>query len=54
LLSALVPVHALAPRSRNLERWLGAVAHDAPHGLEILPVPLAVVTTPEAETTPTT
>lgn len=41
LLSALVPVHALAPRSRNLERWLGAVAHDAPHGLEILPVPFS-------------
>jgi uncharacterized protein len=41
LLSALVPARALAPRSRNLQRLLGAVAHDAAHGLEVLPVPLA-------------
>jgi hypothetical protein len=37
LLSALVPVRALAPRSRNLARLLGAVAPGAAHGLEILP-----------------
>ncbi len=41
LLSALVPVHALAPEARNLGRWLGGVAHDAAHGLDVLPVPLA-------------
>jgi uncharacterized protein len=41
LLSALVPVQALAPRAQNLRRWLGAVAPDAAHGLEVLPVPLA-------------
>jgi predicted NAD/FAD-binding protein len=37
LLSALVPVLALAPRARNLARLLGAVARDAAHGLEVLP-----------------
>jgi predicted NAD/FAD-binding protein len=37
LLSALVPASALAPRSRNLARLLGAVAPDAAHGLEVLP-----------------
>jgi predicted NAD/FAD-binding protein len=41
LLSALAPVHALAPRAPNLGRWLGAVAHDAAHGLDVLPLPLA-------------
>ncbi|HTB77787.1 MAG TPA: FAD-dependent oxidoreductase [Polyangiaceae bacterium] len=41
LLSALVPVQELAPRAQNLGRLLGAVAHDAAHGLEVLPVPLA-------------
>jgi predicted NAD/FAD-binding protein len=41
LLSALVPVLALAPRAQNLGRLLGAVAHDAAHGLDVLPVPLA-------------
>jgi hypothetical protein len=41
LLSALVPARALAPRSRNLARLLGAVARDAVHGLEVLPVPLS-------------
>ena len=41
LLSALVPVQELAPGARNLGRWLGAVAHDAAHGLDVLPVPLA-------------
>jgi uncharacterized protein len=40
LLSALVPVHALAPRARNLARLLGAVAPGAAHGLDVLPVPL--------------
>ena len=40
LLSALVPVQELAPRAQNLGRWLGAVAQDAAHGLEVLPVPL--------------
>lgn len=40
LLSALVPARALAPRARNLARLLGAVAPDAAHGPEILPVPL--------------
>jgi predicted NAD/FAD-binding protein len=39
LLSALAPARALAPRSANLARWLDAVASDAPHGLEVLPVP---------------
>ena len=43
LLSALVPVKALAPDARNLGRLLGAVAKDAAHGLEVLPVPLAAV-----------
>jgi len=38
LLSALVPVMALAPRSKNLARLLGAVARDASHGLDVLPV----------------
>jgi predicted NAD/FAD-binding protein len=41
LLSGLVPARALAPRARNLERLLGAVAPDAAHGLEVLPVPLS-------------
>ncbi len=41
LLSAVVPVKALAPRSRNLGRLLAAVAPDAAHGLEVLPQPLA-------------
>jgi len=41
LLSALVPAHALAPRSRNLKRLLGAVARDAAHGLDVLPAPLS-------------
>jgi hypothetical protein len=41
LLSALVPVHALAPRAQNLGRLLGAVARDAPHRLDVLPVPLS-------------
>ena len=40
LLSALVPVRALAPRSPNLQRLLGAVAHDAVHRLDVLPSPL--------------
>ena len=43
LLSALVPVNALAPESRNLARLLGAVAHDAAHRLDVLPVPLSPV-----------
>ena len=46
LLSALVPGRALAPRSRNLARLLGGVAHDAVHRLDVLPVPL-----PSLETT---
>ncbi|MFO0761450.1 MAG: FAD-dependent oxidoreductase [Byssovorax sp.] len=41
LLSALPPAQALAPRSRNLARLLGAVTRDALHGLDVLPVPLA-------------
>ncbi len=41
LLSALVPARALAPEAPNLGRLLGAVAHDAAHGLDVLPVPLA-------------
>jgi hypothetical protein len=41
LLSALVPVNALAPRAPNLGRLLGAVAHDAAHRLDVLPVPLS-------------
>jgi predicted NAD/FAD-binding protein len=41
LLSALVPVHALAPRAQNLGRLLGAVAEHAAHGLDVLPAPLA-------------
>jgi predicted NAD/FAD-binding protein len=41
LLSALVPVQALAPRAENLARLLGAVAHDAAHRLDVLPVPLS-------------
>jgi predicted NAD/FAD-binding protein len=40
LLSALVPVRALAPRAPNLARLLAAVAPDAAHGLDVLPVPL--------------
>jgi predicted NAD/FAD-binding protein len=41
LLYALVPACALAPRSQNLARLLGAVAPDAAHGLEVLPLPAA-------------
>jgi uncharacterized protein len=41
LLSALLPARALAPRSQNLGRLLGAVARDAAHGLDVLPVPLS-------------
>jgi predicted NAD/FAD-binding protein len=41
LLSALVPAQALAPASQNLARLLGAVPHDAAHGLDVLPVPLS-------------
>jgi hypothetical protein len=41
LLSALVPVMALAPRSENLGRLFGAVADDAAHGLDVLPVPFS-------------
>jgi predicted NAD/FAD-binding protein len=41
LLSALVPVRALAPRAPNLRRLLGGVGRDAPHGLDLLPVPLS-------------
>jgi uncharacterized protein len=41
LLSALVPVHELAPRAQNLGRLLGAVAHDAAHGLDVLPAAFA-------------
>lgn len=41
LLSALVPGLALAPGAPNLARLLGAVAKDATHGLDVLPVPLA-------------
>ena len=40
LLSALVPVSVLAPGAPNLRRLLGAVARDAPHGLDVLPIPL--------------
>jgi predicted NAD/FAD-binding protein len=42
LLSALVPAQALAPRAQNLRRLLGAVAHDAAHDLDVLPVPLSL------------
>jgi predicted NAD/FAD-binding protein len=41
LLSAVVPAQALAPSARNLERLVGAVAPDAAHGLDVLPVPLS-------------
>ncbi len=41
LLSAIVPALALAPGARNLRRLLGAVARDAAHGLDVLPVPLS-------------
>ena len=41
LLSALAPVRELAPQARNLRRLLQAVRRDAPHGLEVLPVPLS-------------
>jgi len=41
LLSGLVPALVLAPQSQNLVRLLGEVAHDAPHRLDILPVPLS-------------
>jgi len=37
LLSAVVPARSLAPRSRNLSRFLEAVTPNAPHGLEVLP-----------------
>ncbi len=37
LLSALVPVRAMAPRAPNLRRLLGAVGRDAMHDLGILP-----------------
>jgi predicted NAD/FAD-binding protein len=40
LLSALVPVRALAPRAPNLQRLLAAVPADAPHDLGVLPLPL--------------
>jgi predicted NAD/FAD-binding protein len=40
LLSALVPALALAPRSKNLARLVGAVSRDAAHGFDVLPVPL--------------
>ncbi len=40
LLSALAPAIALAPRAENLGRLLGAVAPDAAHRLDVLPVPL--------------
>jgi predicted NAD/FAD-binding protein len=39
LLSAVTPVKALAPPSRNLARLLAAVTPDAPHRLDVLPVP---------------
>ena len=39
LLSAIVPARALAPEARNLARLLGAVAQDAAHSLDVLPVP---------------
>ena len=42
LLSAVVPAQALAPGARNLERLVGAVAPDAAHGLDVLPVPLSL------------
>ncbi len=38
LLSAVVPAKALAPHAENLRKLLGAVAADAPHGLEVLPI----------------
>jgi predicted NAD/FAD-binding protein len=41
LLSALVPAKSLAPQAPNLSRLLGAVAPDAPHRLDVLPVPFA-------------
>jgi hypothetical protein len=36
-----VPARALAPHARNLGRLLDAVAPDAAHGLDVLPVPLS-------------
>jgi predicted NAD/FAD-binding protein len=42
LLSALVPAMALAPRAENLARLVRAVARDAAHGLDVLPVPLSL------------
>ena len=39
LLSAVTPVKALSPRSRNLARLLAAVTPDAPHRLDVLPAP---------------
>ena len=41
-IEALVPVKALAPRAANLKRLIAAVPDDAGHGLEVLPVPLAL------------
>ncbi len=38
LLSAIVPAKALAPQAENLRKLLDAVAVDAPHGLEVLPI----------------
>lgn len=39
LLSAITPVKALSPRSRNLAKLLAAVTPDAPHRLDVLPAP---------------
>jgi predicted NAD/FAD-binding protein len=49
LLSAIVPATALAPRSENLRRLLGAAAPGGAHGLDVLPVPL---TAPERDARP--
>jgi predicted NAD/FAD-binding protein len=38
LLSGVAPARVLAPASRNLARLSRAVAADAPHGLELIPV----------------
>jgi predicted NAD/FAD-binding protein len=46
LLSALVPAAALASRAQNLARLVGAVAPDAAHGLDVLPVPLTAPADP--------
>jgi uncharacterized protein len=50
LLSALVPAMVLAPRSENLARLYGAVAHDAAHRLDVLPVPLSPPSPPSNDT----